>query len=694
MIPSINTVYPFILIIPIIVITVIAVYFLYFRKLQSENLTKFQLNLLTIIRFVVLVLIGFLLLNPILKLNKFEFQKPLMVVAVDNSASMMLNNDSLLVRDSLIPFIKKEFEIDENDFEYKLLSFGDTVSFNYPDFDDTETNYEQLFNTFNSTFFNQNIGCLVLISDGIYNKGVSPKYASQNISFPIYSIPVGDTNKKADLSVIKVEYNSVVYKGSKFPIEVGVNANLLENEKVKVEIYRDNILIQSKEQLISSPNYFSKVRFSLAADTAGVFKYEVRLKTNQKELNVHNNHKTFIVDVEEDQRKVLIVQDGYHPDIAVFKTIIENNPAFNVEVVNASNIHSDFSEYACVVLHQLPSKSNYLQNAIGAMVQNNTPILYIVGGKTDVQALNNIGGNIQIEQKNNLFDEVLPSYNNAFNLFNIDISEAYFSELPPLHVPFGNYKKNHLGNVLFYQQVGQLETTNPLWVFSNNGKQKTGFIFGEGLWKWRIQEYRKFNNHSITNELVMKTIQYLATKRKVETFTVDYQRVYKSNQSIDINAALHNASNEQVKNANIQLSLFDSEGRKYPHVFKEHDEGYRLNLGLLSKGKYSFTAQTEYDNSVYKKSGTFIVNENQIEQSNLVANFEIMHQLSNQTNGKVISKHNPEQLMQEIKNNGNINTIKYSHQSLLELINLKVLLMVLILLLVVEWFLRKYWGLV
>jgi len=32
-------------------------------------------------------------------------------------------------------------------------------------------------------------------------------------------------------------------------------------------------------------------------------------------------------------------------------------------------------------------------------------------------------------------------------------------------------------------------TTKPLLFFSTIGQGKTGFMMGEGIWKWRLQEY-------------------------------------------------------------------------------------------------------------------------------------------------------------------------------------------------------------
>lgn len=690
---SINTTYSAFLIIPVIIIAAITVYILYYRKISHENISNFKKLLLLSTRFLVLIVLGFLLLKPIIKHNKTSLQNPTVLLAIDNSASMMLNNDSIYIRDSVLPLFNNLVNEKEGNINYKYICFGDSISYNSPGFNDNATNYEQLFNEFNSTFFNQNIGALVIVSDGIYNKGMHPKYAGRNASFPIYSVPVGDTIIKPDAFINRIEHNAVVYKGSQFPVEIGIQSNLMENKTVAIDIFRDNILVQSQKLNINSANFYKKVLFNLKADSSGVFKYDVRINSPINESNKLNNNKSFFVEIEDEKRKILIVQEGYHPDVSVLQTIIDKSPAFEAEMVNANELKSNIHEFDLVVLHQLPSNKNIIQNTVNQLIEKSTPVLFILGNQINIQALNNVL-NYKIEHKKNLFDEVLPFYNNDFNLFNITISEQFFSELPPLSVPFGNYNAIPSSQVLFYQQVGSIESANPLWGFVNNGAQKIGFIMGEGIWKWRIQEYKKNNDHSITNELVMKTIQYLATKQKQETFMLDYVNIYNRNQTVNIMAKLFNASNELVKNADIRLNLIDEKGNTYPFVFKEFDTDYQANLGILNKGKYTFTAQTKYDGKEYLKNGTFIVNENQVEKSNLNADYNLMYQLAQQSGGKVINKQNINELINDLKNNPNIKSIKYMQKTIFDLINIKMLLAILILLLGVEWFLRKYWGLV
>lgn len=669
-------------------------YILYYAKLRNENLSNFQRIALLFLRFLALFIIGILLLKPFFKRNKADIQKPLIVFAVDNSTSMVLGKDSLYLKDSLshnINELKAKFASSAN---FKTLSFGDSITDNPAEFKDVETNFERLFNEFNSTYFNQNIGALVIVSDGICNAGIAPKYSAQNLSFPVYTIPVGDTVPNSDLLIAKIEHNQVVYKGSNFPVNVGLSANMLTGENISVGIYRDDSLISNEILKISSPEFYKNIGFNILADTVGIFEYAVKIEYDGNETNKRNNSKTFVVEIEEDKRKILLIQNGYHPDVSVINTIVEQNPAFEIEIVNGNTAVDNFKDYSLIILHQLPSLTNSMQKKLSAIIENELPILFILGSQSSVSAINNLNFGCKIDQSNDLFDDVRPFFNQDFNLFNTTKSTQLTMEMPSLYVPFGKYEYLPVSQVLLYQQIGQIQTSYPLWAFADNGGAKKAFIMGEGLWKWRLNEYRKFHDHNFTNELIMKTIQYLAIKDKRDAFTVDYLRKYNENQAIEINAKLLNASNEMVQNAQIQLNIIDENGNVYPHSFKAGNNGYVAELGLLNAGKYQFSASTKFGNKDFVKNGTFIVKENRIEQSDLLANYNLLYNLANNTGGKVISVSNFNDIFTEINKNSNVKSIKYQKQIIEDILNQKILLIVIILLVVIEWFLRKYWGLV
>ncbi len=670
-------------------------YFLYYKNLISSDLGRQKTVFLSTIRFFSLLFIGFLLLGPLIKLITKQTQKPVVIIAQDNSQSMVLSKDSTFLRDSFPNLLNTLKEKLSEKYDVHTLQFGDSVCNLNPSFTDKTTNFDNLFKEFNTTWFNQNIGALVIVSDGLYNKGIGPMYASQNLPFPIYTVPFGDTLLNTDIAVSKVDFNKVVYKNTKFPVMVSISANMLQGKTVNVKIAdnKGNVL-KSKKTTVENSSYFKKIPFYINADSAGVFEYTIKVSIDAPETNTLNNTKKIYVEVEEDKRKILLLQNGYHPDVAVFKRIVKTNPAFEIEVKNIGKFKSDVRDYALIILHQLPSNNNNLQKIIPQLVTNEIPLLFVFGKETSVKSINNLNLMLNIDQKNNLFDEVLPTLNNEFTLFNITIDNQAMLEMPPLYTPFGLYKTLPENHVLLYQQVGQIETRKPLWAFNETGQQKVGFILGEGLWKWRLQEYKKYRDHSITNELIIKTIQYLALKNRKKPFVINYLKTINENQEIEFNAKLLNASNELVKNAVIQLNIFDNDGNKYPHTFEQINNNYTVNLGVLDIGKYSFKASTQLGNIAFNKIGTFIVKENLIEQTNLIANYNMLYKLSVNTNGKQIDKRNIGELFKIIEDNANIASIVYTQKTLRELIHIKWLFVFLALMLATEWFLRKFWGII
>ena len=78
--------------------------------------------------------------------------------------------------------------------------------------------------TIDNNFSNQNIGALVLVSDGIYNRGSNPVFQAAELQYPVYSVAFGDTTEIKDLLVKKINHNQVAYLGNNFPVEVQIQA--------------------------------------------------------------------------------------------------------------------------------------------------------------------------------------------------------------------------------------------------------------------------------------------------------------------------------------------------------------------------------------------------------------------------------------------------------------------------------------
>jgi len=670
------------------------IYFIYYKKLTT-GASKYQSVFLSALRFLTFIFLGFLLLSPMIKINSSQVRKPVIIFAQDNSKSMILSKDSAFLQNTFPQKVQQIIKKLSEKYEVKTVQFGDTVKNNLDfTFNDKTTDFEEFFNKFNTEFFNINTGAVIIVSDGLYNKGTNPVYASQHLSFPVYTIPFGDTVPKADAKILKVNFNKTAYKGSNFPVVINVAATMLNGKNVTVELSKGDKLLKSKKITVEGNNFFDKIPFYIKADSSGVFEYSVKLSVDYKEINTFNNTKNIYINVEENKRKILLLQNGYHPDIAVFKRIIDKNPAFEIEILSPDKFTGKVQDYALVILHQLPSNKHSLQKILPELIKKEIPLLFIFGKETSVQAINNLNLFLKINRKNNLLDEVLPVLNNNFTLFNTTIDADALQGMPPLFVPFGEYKTLPANNVIMYQQIGSIKTQKPLWAFVDAGNTKIGFIVGEGIWRWRLYEYKKFRDHSLTNELITKTIQYLSLTKRKSPFVVEFPTISNENDNIAFKAQLFNASNEFVTNAEIKLKITDKNGNSYPYIFESSDNQYIANIGNLKKGKYRFTASTAVGNKKYKKSGNFIIKESMLEQSDLVADYNLLYKLSLQSNGKMFDKSDLDKLLTEIENNVNIKPVIYTQKTLKELIDLKWLFAIFILLLTIEWFFRKYWGMI
>jgi hypothetical protein len=147
--------------------------YLLYGKNPFEAEKKALWRLLFALRFSALTLLFFLLLKLLLKSNTKEIEKPIVLLALDQSQSIVQSNDSSFIKND---FLKQWEELANklNDFEVRFLSFGEKVREEdaHP-FNDKASNLSDLLQTTQLRYENRNVAALVMASDGLYNQGIS-----------------------------------------------------------------------------------------------------------------------------------------------------------------------------------------------------------------------------------------------------------------------------------------------------------------------------------------------------------------------------------------------------------------------------------------------------------------------------------------------------------------------------------------
>jgi hypothetical protein len=658
-----------------------------------------KLNLwLGILRWLSVTLLSALLLSPLLKSVLTETKKPVIVIAQDQSESIATDLQGQNLEQYKLNFQALQNALSEN-YEVHTLAFGDAVKegvdFN---FQDKVSNISELLQAASDRFGTQNLGAVVLASDGTYNEGANPAYSSAQIAAPIYTVALGDTTPKRDLLVKRVFHNKIAYLGDKFTMQVDVAATNMGNSQSVLTVSKvdgDQVKqLQSIPVSINKNDFFITKEIQIEADKAGVAQYIIALAKLPNEASAANNSKEIFIDILDGRQKILLLANSPHPDLTALKQTLDLNKNYQVTISTVGEAGVDVAKFDFVVLHNLPSATNDISGLLNTLDNNRIPRLYIAGTQTSFQALSRLQSIVNVQSDGQQTDDVQGKVSPQFAGFTLD--PRIVEELPkfnPVLSPFGKFSANASAQVILKKRIGKVDTDQPLLAIGENNGIKTGVFLGEGLWKWRMFDYFQHQNHDIFDELIGKTIQYLSLKEDKRKFRVNLDKnIFNENEPVNFGAELYNDSYELINEPDVALVLKNKEGKDFTFTFNKLGKAYTLNAGILPVGTYNFKASTTFNGQNLTYDGQLSVRPIQLELFETVANHGVLRQLSAKSGGEMVFPIDIASIAEKIKNKETVKPVIYQTTKTRSIINLRWIFALLAGLLAVEWFARRYFG--
>lgn len=686
--------YPWWFLILVVAIGFVYAAILYIRN-RKQKFNAFWRIILFAARFLVVAILAFLLLSPFIKTTKRNVEKPILVVGVDNSRSIVLGKDSSFIKTLLnenLRGVEKELS---TTYRVDSYVFGkDVVPADQADFSDEVSNYAMFFKYLKETYKGVNIGAVVLAGDGISNRGIDPEYSAAGFPVPVYSLGLGDTTQNRDLKINDVRFNSIVYLDDDFPLEVNVSANGYKGKTATVEISAFGKMAVSEKVNITRDKFNQSVNVKLSAKTVGRQRINIRILTEEDEINPENNERNIFINVLNNRQKILIMANAPHPDIAAIKQSLELNQNYETEVQFANNQKGKITDFDLVILHQLPSGKEAVQQLLNDLKTNKTPVFYVLGKQSNLVRFNRHFSGVEFNSQIRSFEEAQCLINQGFTLFSFQTELArQLEKLPPLIVPFGNYTSSLNTNVFASQRINRVNTNLPLIAFYENPDSRYGVVLGEGLWMWRLQSYLQFNDTKAFDNFILKSVQYLMARKDKRFFRVITEGEYNSADKVELQAELYNSAYELVNEPDVYLRLTNEAGEQFNFVFSPIQQSYILELESLPLGVYRYTATTNYGGKDYSDRGEFIIRSQSLESRQLNANHAMLYRISEKTGGTLLYPNEFSQLQEILNNRDDLKSRIYFEEKYTGLNNLPWLIGLILFLLSLEWFLRKYFGL-
>ncbi|MBI1768543.1 MAG: hypothetical protein HYR67_09225 [Bacteroidetes bacterium] len=662
-------------------------FLLYRAKHPWSKLTN---RILFAVRAIVVSLLSFLLIGPILKFTKNIFEKPEIVLLIDNSSSLRGVIDTAKLQNE-ISLVSTQLKEQGYEVSFRMLSEEENQRIK---FDHLTSDLNSALKNTIADYEEKNLASIVLLTDGIYNSGSSPLYSSWRL--PIHTIGLGDTTEHIDLILKNVAYNKVAYQGNQFPIRAEVAVQSLPNQNVSVSVLKNGSVI-SRLQKNTDSKSFLEFDFLIDAKDKGIQRFEVVVEPIAKESNLKNNRAGIFVEVVEGKKKILLIAPAPHPDIKALREVIEKNPNYEliVHIPGISKTDPKLlqpGQEELIIFHQPFDFSMKTAALFEQLGKGKSSVLLIIGSKTNLRQLPSNGIPLNFEnpvQK----DDATPVVNSSFRDFDFaDNSNAGFAHFPPIQVPFGKFSYPPGAQVLLNQRIGSVATDRPMLLSWEDNNRKIAAFIGEGLWSWRLEEFSSSEKTELFDNTFSKLVQYLSTldeKRKFRFFPT--QNEFTDAAPVTFDGQAYNDLFEKIYGNKIDLTLRNEQGKVNNFSYTLSPGGERYSIGGLKEGTYFYSATTEINSKRENASGQFSVVAQNIESQNLVADFGLLRKLASATGGNFYRSNEMNQLISDYKKI-EAKSLIHSEESFNPLVQAKWFFFLLLALISAEWFLRKYLG--
>lgn len=690
----------------------LAGYAIYVYRYTIPPVSLLKKILLTSLRILALLILLFVLFEPILTLTKKEKIEPKNLVFIDNSRSIQIKDGTQREKteEDFLTGLKKN-NLDGNaDF----FTFGNQVKRTATDslanlkFDEGSTNLSNMFSFVKNRM--PNISSVVLLSDGVITEGSDPLYTAEKLGIPVYTVGVGDTTTKNDVQIKNVLYNQYIYAETPTSIVSTILNKGFAGKMVQVTLLENGVRVDQKSIQLSSDGV-QNVEFTYTPKTGGEKKLTVAVSNSKNEFTYANNKKVFYLHVLSNKIKVLIVSGAPSSDLAFIRNTLESDKNLKINSIiqinrdrylEKNNARQLIDSADVIFLIGFPSKitdNNLLKSIQNAINLKNKPYLITLSNGIDYNKLKQMQSELGFTFKNigPGVNEIQPSISsdqlkNPLLQNNAENPIDAWNNLPPVLQPDIGLSAKPESEVVAKVKVNNVPINIPLIVTRRVGNQKSIAVLAKNIWRWKLQTATK--NLDLFDRFIISSVKWLNTKDNLKQVTVKTsKKLYSLGEQVEFSAQVYDAAFNPVSDAAVQVKI------------KSGSDNYSVNLNSVGNGLYEGTFQTnkagdysftgealQNSKRLGTDAGKFNVGEVDIELINPQMNYEYLTLLSNQTGGKFFNYNNYSELypiLREINKNSSKEKINVSE---INLWSNEWLMIAAIILFALEWFFRKRSG--
>ncbi|MCW9098567.1 MAG: VWA domain-containing protein, partial [Ignavibacteriaceae bacterium] len=689
----------------------IAAYSFYVYRYTIPQVNQSKKILLISLRVLALLLLCFILFEPILNLSRKFILEPANLVFIDNSRSITIEDGTN--RSANVKQILDDFSVHASADNLKFFEFGNSVrevsddSLDKVNFSNGSTNLEDVFNFTKSS--DKNIASVTLISDGVLTSGSNPYYDAINLGIPLFTIGIGDTTQRKDIEIKKVLHNDFLYAKTPTSIIATIYNKGFSGESIIASMYEDNKFISQQNVILSSAG-IQNISFDYNPESSGEKKMSISIKPLKNEFTNANNKKIFYVNVLSNKINVVLVASSPSADLTFINNALKRDE--NLKVSSIVQVAQDkfldkwnyqiLDSANVLFLIGFPSDQtpkNLLNRVIARIKSDKVPYFLTLSAGISLNKLSLFGDELSftVNQLSNGYREVQPqileeqSHNPILKQGNKNLIDLW-NNLPPVLQPNSLFNPRIESKMLAQIKVNNKVINSPLILIKNFSGNRSVTVLGKDIWKWKLQVAPK--GIDLFDSFIVNSLRWLRAGEEQKLVSIkSSKKNYSQGERIEFSAQVFDESLNPVSDAEIKLKI-RSDKNEYETDMQNVGPGlYEGSIIINETGDFGFSGEAYTDGTLLgKDNGSFNIDEIDLEMINPVMNYSLLNLLANNSGGEFYTPDDYKSLMTRINQLNKLSSKEKIIKSEITLWSHTWMLLIAIFLFSLEWFIRKRSG--
>lgn len=640
-------------------------------------------------RIIIFFILGILLFNPVINFSDEKEKKLDWAIFIDNSASIKYHQTPSInaVQLGIESLVNK---LSEKDISYHLYQFADNIQkVNSPQLigNGVTTNIGIIPETIKQ--LGNQIAGAVIISDGLITEGKDPIKDFQEFDFPIHTIGIGEGSELVDVTIESIDAPTVVLKSDWVDVNITIQSVGNIGDRLSVSLYNNRELQGSKHIRLMGMESKKEINFRFHPKKIGKQQYEVRISSVEDEIDIQNNRQKFSLLVLKDRYKVALLTGSPNKNTSVLKRKLKNNPRVELDHfirITETRFQPAIktfweSPYELIIFDNYPIKplsSNFVRILGKKLLSNQSALFLILGPNQTIVSFNGITSILGVVTEDSTIES------NRFYWEFVDEQIDAGGNFPPL-------KQNILitGKQVSSDTLAVTEQGWPLWLRNQNGTIRTMIWTSPELNTLYFHD-QKLSQEGSFSVIWNQSISWLLKSGgEHENFFRLNKNRYQQGEMVQVTGTQpFEKTQDKTENIIINVTHGSTDIITRDILYNIEEQRWLGEFRAPGPGEYNYSIQLG-SNQDPIQTGTFQILESQIELNQVYLNKKLLATISNSTDGQFFVWDSRDSLFSEI----NPKVRREFKAEIIKFNESRVLLIIMILLLCVEWFIRRNRGL-